>query len=65
MTPSLVLFRNGRKFMWDGQVYGSHEEASKAEERYRQDQFEVYVTDADGHFCVYTRRVASQVAAVQ
>ena len=65
MTPSLVLFRASKKFIWDGQLYANHEEALKAQERYRQNQFDVYETEVDGQFCVYTRRVASQTAAVQ
>ncbi len=65
MTPSLVMFRENKKFMWDGQLYANHEEASKAQECYRQNQFDVYVTEVDGRFCVYTRRVVSQTAAVQ
>lgn len=65
MTPSLVMFRDGKKFMWDGHVYGNREEASKVEESYRRESFEVYVAEVEGQFSVYTRRVAGQAASVQ
>ena len=62
MTPSLVMFRDGKKFMWNGQVCGTREEALSTEELYRQDNFEVWTTEVEGRFCVYTRRVATQAA---
>jgi len=65
MTPSLVRMRDGKKFMWDGRVYGTREEAANAEEIYRRDNFEVCVTEAEGQFAVYTRRLVAQAAAVQ
>ncbi len=65
MTPTLVWYRDGKKLMWDGQLYANREEALKAQERYRQDQFDVYVTELAGQIFVYTRRVASQTVAAQ
>jgi len=65
MTPVLVMFRDGKKFMWDGRVYTSREEALKVEESYRHENFEVCCTEAEGQFAVYTRRIATQAAAVQ
>jgi len=60
MTPNLVLMRDGKKFMWDGRVYASAEEASISERAYRSDKFEVFVTEEAAQFLVYTRRVVSQ-----
>ena len=65
MTPSLILIRDGKKFMWDGQVYSTREEASKVEESYLRDKFEVCVNETEGQFVVYTRRLVSQAAVVQ
>jgi len=65
MTPSLVIFRDGKKFMWDGQVYHSREDAEKMKESYRQERFDVQMREAEGEFWLYTRRVATQAAAVQ
>ena len=47
--------------MWDGQLYPNQEEASKAEESYRNDNFEVRVVKQEGKFLLYTRRVVKEV----
>jgi hypothetical protein len=62
MRPNLSLVRDGKKFMWDGQAYASHDEALQAAEAYRNDGFEISTAEVEGQFLVYTRRVVSAVA---
>jgi hypothetical protein len=61
MTPSLALFADGKKFMWDGRVYATREEAARAAEAYQQERFEVRTVEHGDGYLVYTRRVAAEV----
>ena len=62
MSPTLSLISDGKKFMWDGQIYASQDEASCKGEAYRNDRFEIQVVEEEGQFLVYTRRVVHEVA---
>ena len=55
------MIGDGKKFMWDGQLYENREDASRAGESYRNDNFEVRMVEKDGKFLVYTRRVVKEV----
>ena len=55
------MISEGKKFMWDGQLYDTREEASRIEESYRNDNFEVRMVEEGGKFLVYTRRVVKEV----
>jgi len=48
---------NGKKFMWDGVVYESDDQAQQVMEDYAKDGFEVQKFAEDGQFLVYSRRV--------
>jgi hypothetical protein len=61
MSPDLAMIGDGKKFMWDGQLYENREDASRAGESYRNDNFEVRLVEEDGKFLVYTRRVVKEV----
>jgi hypothetical protein len=61
MNPNLALVRDGKKFMWDGRVYDTWQDASVAGEGYRNDSFEVLMAEEAGKFLVYTRRVVREV----
>ncbi len=61
MNPALAMVCDGKKFMWDGRSYDSPDEAARMAEGYRTDGFEVHLTEQNGHFLVYTRRVVQQV----
>ena len=50
---------NGKKFMWDGVVYDSDDQAQQVMEGYAKDGFEVQKFDEEGQFLVYSRRVAA------
>jgi hypothetical protein len=58
-----VRFVDGRKFMWDGQSYGSREAALAAGKAYEGDGFQTHVCEDQGSFLVYTRRVATAAPA--
>ena len=61
MNPNLALVSDGKKFMWDGRIYGTRQDASLAREGYRNDNFEVLVAEEGGKFLVYTRRAVREV----
>ncbi|MGA9643778.1 MAG: hypothetical protein WBQ72_20440 [Terriglobales bacterium] len=61
MSPNLSLTFDGKKFLWDGSLYATREEASPREEAYRNDNFEVRVIEDEDKFLIYTRRFVKQV----
>ena len=63
MSANLSIISNGKKFMWDGQLYATKEDASCAEEAYRKDNFEVQCLEQDQKFLLYTRRAVKEVVA--
>jgi hypothetical protein len=66
MSPNLATIIDGKKFMWDGQVYDSQEEASRARKSYQDENFEVWMVEEGEKFLVYTRRTVKEWAvAVQ
>ncbi len=56
---------NGRKFMWDGQAYGSSENAEDIASRYRSDGFETEIRDEERVYLVYTRKEVKALAVEQ
>lgn len=65
MSPNLTLVNKGKKFMWDGQVYETNEEAYRVQQSYENDKFEVRKVEQDGKFLLYTRRTAEQLVATE
>jgi hypothetical protein len=61
MDPNLALVSDGKKFMWDGRLYDTREEASRVAEAYQNDNYEVRMVEEGGKFLVYTRRVVKEV----
>ncbi|MGB8114991.1 MAG: hypothetical protein WCF22_14515 [Candidatus Sulfotelmatobacter sp.] len=61
MSPDLAMINDGKKFMWDGQLYDSGEEASRVGESYQKQNFEILIKEADAKFAVYTRRPVKEV----
>jgi hypothetical protein len=53
------------KFMQDGKVYSSKEDAEKAMESYRNAGFEVRLLEEGGGFLVFSRRVVKEVKVEQ
>jgi hypothetical protein len=66
MSPNLAISSDGKKFMWDGQLYDNREEVSRAAESYQNENFQIQIVEEDGKFLVYTRRsVKEWVVATQ
>ncbi|MGA2966757.1 MAG: hypothetical protein ABSD64_11135 [Terriglobales bacterium] len=63
MSPNLAIIGDGRKFMWDGQLYDNKEDASRAAESYRNENFEIQMMEEDGKFLVYSRRTVKEWVA--
>ncbi len=59
MPVNLARKINGKKFMWDGMVYQSGDQAESTVEEYRKDGFSAEMITEDESFLVYTRRVSS------
>jgi hypothetical protein len=62
MSPNLAMISDGKKFMWDGQLYDNKDEATRAAEPYENESFQIRIVEEDGKFLVYTRRTANEVA---
>jgi hypothetical protein len=62
MSPSLTAIRDGKKFLWDGQLYETSEEASRVAQSYREENFQIQIVEEGGKFVVYTRRPVKEVA---
>jgi hypothetical protein len=63
MSPDLAMIRDGKKFMWDGQLYDDREEAARAAESYRNENFQIQIVEEGGKFLVYTRRTVKEWVA--
>jgi len=61
MSPNLVMISDGKKFMWDGQIYDDRAEASRVAESYQNQNFQVQLLEEEGKFLVYTRRIVTEV----
>ena len=61
MSPDLAMNVEARSSCGMGQLYKNREDASRAGESYRNDNFEVRLVEEDGKFLVYTRRVVKEV----
>ncbi len=59
--PDSSRILNGKKFMWDGVIYPSQEEAQAVVEKYKKDNFEVEFVDEEKQYLVYTRRVVKEI----
>ncbi len=60
MSPNLAMISDGKKFMWDGQPYDNREDASRAAESYKKENFLIQIVEEDGKFLVYTRRTVKE-----
>ena len=63
MAPlTYKLSEDGKKIMWDSVVYNSEAEANRKAEEYRSHGFETYISNEEGSYFVYTRRVSNEVS---
>jgi hypothetical protein len=61
MSPSLAMIRDGKKSMWDGQLYDNKETALRVAQSYQDDGFQIQIVEEGGKFLVYSRRSAKDV----
>lgn len=61
MSPNLSLEQDGKKFMWDGRIYATRQEAVSAAEAYQNDNFEIHLAEQEEKFLVYSRRIVKEV----
>ena len=60
-NPDRATIVDGKKFLWDGRLFETHDDASRQAEAYKSDNFEVQMVEADGKHLVYTRRLVKEV----
>jgi len=65
MNPPQARNIEGKKFMWDGRVYESKEDAHATLSTYQNDGFEVMTFEEQGQYFVYSRRVPTVVVVDQ
>ena len=63
MSPDLAIISDGKKFMWDGQLYDNREGAARAADSYQAENFQIQIVEEDGKFLVYTRRTIKEWVA--
>ena len=59
-NPSRAVNLDGKKFLWDGRLFETHDDASRQAEAYKNDNFEVQMVEEDGKHLVYSRRLVKQ-----
>jgi len=65
MSPNLIMISEGKKFMWDGQLFDTRAEGLRAAEVYQNDSFEVRLVEQDGKFLVYNRRRVKELVVTE
>jgi len=61
-NPKGSVVIDGKKFLWDGQVFATCDDASRQSDAYTKDNFEVQMVEVSGSYLLYTRRVIKEVA---
>ncbi|MEW5768643.1 MAG: hypothetical protein AB1797_13715 [bacterium] len=61
MKPGLSRRFDDKKFMWDGKIYETKEEAKEVMQRYQANNFETKMVEEEGKYLLYTRRVVTEV----
>jgi len=61
VQPNSVMFCQGDKFMWDGELYETHEAAEVKRKKYADHDFETQLVQQEGKFLVYSRRVVTEI----
>ncbi len=57
----LARIFNGKKFMWDWNVYTDEKERRETGQKYKDDGFEVELVEEGGEYFLFTRRVVKEV----
>lgn len=56
MAVALSQTFDGKKFMWDGRIYESEQQAREVMEAYQKNRFEVRMVKEENQYLVYSRR---------
>lgn len=59
--PDLAKIIDDKKFMWDGKIYDTEDDAKNVVQRYEKDDFETKVILENEKYLVYNRRVVKEV----
>ncbi len=59
--PDASKVIDGKKYMWDGEVYESEKNAQEVKKKYENDDFEVELIQEENQFFLYTRRVVTEI----
>jgi len=59
--PDLSKVIDGKKFMWDGEVYESDNQAQEVKKKYEDDNFEAELIQEESQYLVYSRRVVTEI----
>jgi len=62
VDPNRSVTIDGKKFLWDGGLFATCEDAARQSETYKKDNFEVQMVEVSGSYLLYTRRVVKEVA---
>jgi hypothetical protein len=61
LNPNTSVLIDGKKFLWDGQVFATSEDAARQSETYKKDNFDVQMVEVSGSYLLYTRRVVKEI----
>ncbi len=59
--PTRSIIVDGRKYLWDGTVFESYNDASRQAEAYINDSFEVHFVESGQKYLVYSRRAVKEI----
>ncbi len=60
-NPNRAVIIDGKKFLWNGRLFETRDDASREAEAYKNDNFEVRMVEESGTYLVYTRRVVKEI----
>jgi hypothetical protein len=52
---------DGKKYMWNGEVYETEAQAQEVKKKYEEDNFEVALIQEENQYLVYSRRVVTEI----
>jgi len=61
MDVEEAIYEDSRKFMGDGEIYESHQDAEAKKNEYEGNNFEVRIVEEGGQHYIYTRRVVTEI----
>ncbi len=61
MEAELAKYVDKDKYMWDGAIYETEEEAKKKKSEYEENDFQVQLFEQEGKYLLYTRRVVKEI----